>query len=73
MIEREPLWMRARAFIDRCRGQAHTLIVGHVSPAFAFTSHELGVEAPSNYGVKDQVIVTIYAVARWYFDKVTTS
>lgn len=65
--------MRARAFVDRCWSQAHTLIVGHVSPAFAFAFQQLRVEAPSDYGVKDQVIVTIYAVACWYLDKVTTS
>lgn len=42
--------------------QRHGLVVCDVAPAFAFASDELGVEAPCDDGVDDNVVCAVEVV-----------
>ena len=69
VVKGQPLRRALDALVDGRRMQADHLIIRHVLPALALASEEFGIEAPSDDGVEDQVVVIVAAVAVRDLDK----
>lgn len=65
VVVRKPLDGRVGVLVDRGWVQRDGLVVRDVAPAFTLAGQELGVEAPGDDGVDDDVVGAVEVVFFW--------